>query len=123
MVEAENENTPLAGGFWVLNFHEPGVAVKPVPLIVPVPLTASNPLIRWVTVDVVRSNVNPPTLQRAVRPEPKIQGAVIVTVAPTGIPPPYVAKSPERLTTVGGPPDPLSHPVTRVALLTLPVLS
>ena len=84
VVEAENENTLLAGGFWVLNLHEPGVALKPLPLIVPVPLTASNPLIRWVTVDVVRSNVNPPTFQRLSWPEPKIQGsAVIVTGFPT----------------------------------------
>ena len=119
MVEAENENTPLAAGFWVLNFHVPGVGTKPLPLIVPVPLTARNPLPCWVMMDVVRSKVNPPTLQRAVRPEPKVQGAVIATEAPTGT----VAKLPDRLTTVGGPPLPLSHPVTRVALFTLAVLS
>ena len=44
MVEAENENTPLAGGFWVLNLHEPGVGSKPLPIIVPVPVTLRNPL-------------------------------------------------------------------------------
>jgi hypothetical protein len=70
----------LAGGFWVLNLHEPGVALKPWPVIVPVPLTARSPSLPWwVMVDVVRLNVNPPTLQRAGWPEPKIQGAVIVT--------------------------------------------
>ena len=65
MVEAENENTPLAGGFWVVNLHEPGVALKPLPVIVPVPLTLMNPLTLGRTMeDAVRSNVNPPTLQR-----------------------------------------------------------
>jgi hypothetical protein len=75
VVEAEKENTPAAGGFWVLNLQVPGVGSKPLPLIVPVPLTARNPLPCWVMVDAVRSNVNPPTLQRAGRPEPKFQGA------------------------------------------------
>ena len=98
-MEAENENTPLAGGFWVLNLHEPGVGSKPLPVIVPVPLTVRNPLPCWVMEDDVRLNVNPPTLQRAGSgPELKFQGAVIVTVAPTVT---NVAKSPDRLTTVG----------------------
>ena len=83
MVEAENENTPLALGFWVLNLQVPAVGTKPWPLIVPVPLTARNPLPCWVMEDAVRSNVNPPTLQRAGSPEPKVQGWFIVTEAPT----------------------------------------
>ena len=44
MEEAENENTPLADGFWVENLHETGVGSKPLPVIVPVPVTARNPL-------------------------------------------------------------------------------
>ena len=57
MVEAENENTLLAGGFWVLNLHEPGVALKPWPLIVPVPVTLRKLLTLGRTMeDVVRSN-------------------------------------------------------------------
>jgi hypothetical protein len=104
----------------VLNLHEPGVALKPWPLIVPVPLTLRNPLPCWVMEDVVRSNVNPPTLQRAGSgPELKFQGAVIVTEAPTDT---YVAKSPDRLTTVGGRLAPLSQLVTWVAVLTEVVL-
>ena len=55
-MEAENENTPLAGGFWVLNLHEPGVALKPWPVIVPVPLTVRNPPPCVTMEDVVRSN-------------------------------------------------------------------
>ena len=43
-MEAENENTPLAGGFWVVNLHVPGVGSKPLPVIVPVPLTAKEPI-------------------------------------------------------------------------------
>jgi len=120
VVEAENENTLLAGGFWVVNLHEPGVGAKPLPIIVPVPLTARNPLPCRVMEDAVRLNVNPPTLQRPASPEPKFQGAAIVTEAPTGT---YVAKSPDRLTTVGFAPAPLSHPVTLVAMLTEPELS
>jgi len=119
VVEAENENTPLADGFWVENFHVPGVGSKPLPIIVPVPLTLRNPLPCEIMVDVVRSNVNPPTLQRAGSPEPKVQGAVIVTEAPTLT---NVTKSPDRLTTVGNAPLPLSHDVTWVAVLTEPVL-
>jgi hypothetical protein len=120
VVEAENENTLLAGGFWVLNLQVPAVGTKPVPEIVPVPLTARSPSVPWwVMVDVARLNVNPPTLQRAGLPEPKIQGAVIATEVPTGTD----VKLPDRLTTVGGPPLPFCHPVTRVAVLTLPVLS
>ena len=115
MVEAENENTPLALGFWVLNLHEPGVGAKPVLVIVPVPLTARNPLPCWVMEDVVRLNVNPPTLQRAGSgPELKFQGAVIITEAPTGT----LVKVPDRLPTVGGWLLPLSHDVTWVAVLT-----
>ena len=107
--EAENENTPLAGGFWVLNFHLPGVAVKPLPVIVPVPLTLRNPLACMTMEDAVRLNVNPPTLQRAGSgPELKFQGAVIVTGAPTLT----LAKGPDRLTTVGGWLFPLSQFVT-----------
>ncbi len=119
MVEAENENTPLAGGFWVLNFHEPDVVVKPWPLIVPVPLTLRNPLACMPMEDVVRLNVNPPTFQRLASPELKFQGAAIVTGAPTLT---NVAKFPDRLTTVGGKLAPLSHPVTWVAVLTKFVL-
>jgi hypothetical protein len=120
-VEAENENTPLAGGFWVVNVHEPGVALKPWPVIVPVPATLRNPPPWWTMLDAVRLNVNPPTLQRAgSEPELKFQGAAIVTVAPTGT---YVAKSPDRLITIGFAPAALSHPITRVAVLTEPVLS
>ena len=114
-MEAENENTPLAGGFWVLNLHEPSVGSKPILVIVPVPLTLRNPPPRWTMTEDVRSNINPPTLQRLGRPEPKVQGAVIVTGAPTAT---DVAKSPDRLTTVGGAPAPLSHDVTLVAVLT-----
>jgi hypothetical protein len=99
VLEAENENTLLAGGFWVLNLHEPGVSTKPLPLIVPVPVTARKPLPLGRTMeDPVRSNVNPPTLQRAGWPEPKVQGAVIATEVPTATD----AKAPELLTTVGG---------------------
>jgi hypothetical protein len=66
--------------------------------------------------DAVRLNINPPTLQRAGSgPELKFQGAAIVTEAPTLT---NVAKSPDRLTTVGGKLAPLSHPVTWVAVLT-----
>ena len=54
VVEAENENTPLAGGFWVLNLHEPGVGSKPILVIVPVPVTVRNPLPCWVMEDDVR---------------------------------------------------------------------
>jgi hypothetical protein len=119
VVEAENENTPLAGGFWVENFHEPGVAVKPVPVIVPVPLTLRNQLACMTTEDAVRLNVKLPTLQRAGSgPELKFQGAAIVTVAPTGTD----VKLPDRLTTVGSAPAPLSQFVTRVAVLTEVVL-
>ena len=99
-MEAENENTPAAGGFWVLNLQVPGVGTKPLPLIVPVPLTLRNPLPCWTMVDVVKSNVNPPTLQRAGWPEPKVQGnGFIVTLAPTATKP---VKLPDRLVTVGG---------------------
>ena len=105
----------MALGFWVLNFHEPGVAVKPVLVIIPVPLTLRNPPPRWTMTEDVRSNINPPTLQRLGRPDPKVQGAVIVTGAPTAT---DVAKSPDRLTTVGSAPAPLSHDVTLVAALT-----
>ena len=81
---AENENTPLAGGFWLLNAHVPGVAAKPWPVIVPVPATLRNPPPCRTMADAVRSNVNPSTLQRAgCRPELKVQGAVIVTESPT----------------------------------------
>jgi hypothetical protein len=119
VVEAENENTPLAPGFWVVNVHEPGVGVKPLPVIVPVPLTLRNPLPCWIMEDAVRLNVNPPTLQRAGSgPELKFQGAVIVTGAPTLT----LAKDPDRLTTVGGWLFPLSQFVTRVAVLTEVVL-
>ena len=99
----------------MLNFHEPGVAVKPVPVIVPVPLTLRNPLACMTMEDAVRLNVNPPTLQRAgCGPELKFQGAAIVTVARAST----LVKVPDRLTTVGGPPVPFCHPVTRVAVLT-----
>src|SRR5207248_515999 len=71
--------------------------------------------------DAVRLNVNPPTLQRAGSgPELKLQGAAIVTEA---LPVTYFAKSPDRLTTVGFAPAPLSHPVTLVAVLTELMLS
>jgi hypothetical protein len=121
LVEAENENTPLGGGFRVLNFHEPGVSLKPWPVIVPVPVTLRNPLPCMTMEDAVRLNVNPPTLQRlASGPELKVRGAAIVTVAPTVT---YVAKAPDRLTTVGFAPFPLSHPITRLAVLTEVVLS
>ena len=69
--------------------------------------------------DAVRLNVNPPTLQRASRPELKFQGAAIVTEAPTLT---NAVKLPDRLTTVGGAPFPLSQPVTWVAVLTEVVL-
>ena len=115
MVEAENENTLAAGGFWVENLNMPGVGSKPLPLIVPVPLTLRNPLACMTMEDAVRLNVNPPTLQRAGRgPELKFQGAVIVTGAPTLT----LAKDPDRLTTVGGWLFPLSQFVTWVAVLT-----
>ena len=65
MVEAEKENTSLAGAFWVLNFQVPAVLSKPLPVIVPVPVTARNPLPCLTMEDAVRLNVNPPTLQRA----------------------------------------------------------
>ena len=114
MVEAENENTLLAGGFWVLNLHVPGVGTKPVRVIVPVPLTVRNPLACVTMEDDVRLNVNPPTLQRAgSEPELKFQGAAIVTVARALT----TVKLPDRLTTVGIVPLPLSHPVTLVAVL------
>ena len=117
--EAENENTLLALGFWVENFHEPGVGSKPLPVIVPVPLTATNPLPRWTMEDAVRSNVKLPTLQRAGSgPELKFQGAAIVTVSWTFT---YAVKDPDRLTTAGDAPFPLSQLVTFVALLTEPV--
>ena len=120
MVEAENENTLLAGGFWLVKLHEPGVALKPWPLIVPVPLTLMNPLTLGRTMeDDPRSNVNPSTLQRPFRGVEglKIQGAVaIVTEVPTGT---DAVKLPDRLTTVGAAPFPLTHPVTRVAVLGL----
>jgi len=45
VVEAESENTPLALGFWVLNFQLPGVGAKPVLVIIPVPLTLRVPFI------------------------------------------------------------------------------
>jgi hypothetical protein len=120
VVEPENENTPLAGGFWVVNVHEPGVGSKPLPEIVPVPLTARNPLPCWTMEDAVRSNVNPPTFQSLARPELKFQGLAIVTGAPTSTNP---VKFPDRLTTVGAAPFPLFHPVTWVAVLTEPELS
>ena len=113
-MEAENENTLAAGGFWVENLNMPGVGSKPLPLIVPVPLTARNPLPCLVMEDAVRLNVNPPAVQRAGSPEPKFQGAAIVTEAPAVT----VEKLPDRLTTVGFAPLPLSHPVTLVAVLT-----
>jgi hypothetical protein len=118
-VDAENENTPLAGGFWVVKLHVPGVGSKPVRVIVPGPLTTRNPFAFTTLVDVVRSNLNPPTLQRLARPEPKVQGAIIVTESPTFT---YVAKSPDWLTTVGGMLAALSHDVTLAAVLTLVVL-
>jgi hypothetical protein len=121
VVEAENENTPLAGGFWDVNLHEPGVGSKPWPLIVPVPLTLRNPPPCWLGEDDVRSNVYPLTLQRAgTGPELKFHGANIVTEAPTLT---NVAKSPDRLATVGswGGLAPLCQSVTLVAVLTEPV--
>ena len=86
----------------------------------PRPADGKEPITLQDNGDAVRLNVNPPTLQRLGRPEVKVQGAAIVTVAPTGT---YVAKSPDRLTTVGGRLFPLSHPVTLVAVLTEVVLS
>ena len=119
MVEAENENTLLAGGFWVENFHEPGVSLKLLPVIVPVPLTLRNPLACMTMEDAVRLNVNPPTLQRAGSgPELKFQGAVIVTGAPMLT----LEKDPDRLTTVDGRLFPLSQFVTWIAVLTEVVL-
>jgi hypothetical protein len=45
-VEAENENIPLAAGFWVLKLHVPGVGLKlGPPVIVPVPVTTRNPFV------------------------------------------------------------------------------
>jgi hypothetical protein len=65
--------------------------------------------------DDVRLKINPPTLQKAgTGPELKLQGAVNVVTAPTATD----EKLPDRLTTVGFPPVPLSHPVTLVAVLT-----
>ena len=101
MVEAENENTPLAGGFWVVNLQVPGVALKPWPVIVPVPVTPMNPLtLGRLMEDAVRSNLNPPTCQNiGTGPELKFQGgAAIITVSPTFTNP---VKFPDRLTTVG----------------------
>ena len=121
-MEAENENTLLAGGFWVVNLQVPGVALKPWPVIIPVPLTLMNPLTLGRTMeDAVRLNVNPSTFQRpASGPELKFQGVAIgVTASPTFT---NVAKSPDRLTTVGGWLAPLSHDVTLVAVLTEVVL-
>jgi hypothetical protein len=97
----------------VENLHEPGVGSKPLPVIIPVPLTARNPLPCLMMVDAVRLNVNPPTLQRPASPEPKFQGAAIGTGAPTLM----AEKLPDRLATVGFAPLPLSHPVTLVAAL------
>ena len=72
--------------------------------------------------DALKLNVNPPTYQRAgSEPELKFQGMmVIVTESETLT---YVAKFPDTLTTAGDAPFPLTHPVTRVAVLTEPVLS
>jgi hypothetical protein len=66
--------------------------------------------------DDVRLNVKLPTLQRAgSAPELKFQGVAIVTEAPTAT---NVAKSPDRLATVGGKLFPLSQLVTLVEVLT-----
>ena len=79
-MEAENENTLLAGGFWLVNLHVPGVALKPWPVIVPVPVTAMKLLNLGRTMeDAVRSNVNPPTCQNiGTGPELKFQGGVAI---------------------------------------------
>ena len=93
----------------MLNRHVPGVGTKPVRVIVPVPLTLRNPLPCWVMEDPARLNVNPLTLQNiGTGPELKFQVGVIVTVAPTAT----VVKDPDRLTTVGNAPAPLSQLVT-----------
>src|SRR4029077_18700416 len=98
----------------------PGVALKPWPVIVPVPVTPINPLtLGRLMEDAVRSNVNPPTCQNiGTGPELKFQGGMaIVTIAPTFTNP---VKSPDRLTTVGscGGLLPLCQSVTLVAVLT-----
>ena len=79
-MEAENENTLLAGGFWLVNLHVPGVALKPWPVIVPVPVTAMKLLTLGRRMeDAVRSNVNPPTCQNiGTGPELKFQGGVAI---------------------------------------------
>ena len=46
-MEAENENTPLAGGFWVVNLHVPGVAVKAIVGNRPRPADANEPINPW----------------------------------------------------------------------------
>ena len=43
-MEAENENTLLAGGFWVLNLHVPGVGLKPCAGNRPRPADAKEPI-------------------------------------------------------------------------------
>ena len=70
----------------------PGVGSNPFPLIVPIPDTSRNCALWDITVEELRSNVNPPTLHRADVagpgagdpgvPELKIQGAAMAAEVP-----------------------------------------
>src|SRR5882724_1832871 len=109
-------NLPAALGFDTEKLQSIVVASRPFPLIVPVPST--NTPAGWppwkTTEDEVRSNVNPPALQRsATAPELKNHGAVNVAVEPGAIP----EKLPSALMTMGEPtpPGPV-HAVTSVAV-------
>ena len=85
VVEAENENTPLAGGFWVLNLHVPGVGTKPCAANRPRPGDAKEPINPWQDnggcCQVKRKSANTPETSHG--PELKFQGVAIVTGAPT----------------------------------------
>ena len=54
----------LPPAFWTVKAHVAAVDVKPLPLMKPVPVMLRKVAVCATTVELRRSNVNPPTLQR-----------------------------------------------------------
>jgi len=112
---AENENTPLADGSSVPKWNVPGVGSKLFPEIVPTALTDTKPGPWAFMEEEVRSNVNPPTVQKLGNaPEVNDHGCAKVTASPGAT---NVAKSPSAFCTAGKPTPPVPvQPVTVAAV-------
>src|SRR3954447_24349605 len=82
----------LPPAFWTVKAHVAAVDVKPLPLMKPVPVMLRKVAVCATTVELRRSNVNPPTLQRpGVAVEGlNIHGVAILAWLPSAMP----AKSP-----------------------------